>query len=127
MALCLSDNEMNDLLQHGLEISVLGLGVTFLALGLLIAGMSLLTRVFPAKPDTRVDIPETAVSPETTPVPDPEVAVAIATALALAQGRRQGQLGALLETDRSPWWYLPQQDHAHKLSNKEDREFYYDV
>jgi Na+-transporting methylmalonyl-CoA/oxaloacetate decarboxylase gamma subunit len=93
---------------HGLTLSAIGIGLTFLALGLLILGMTLLARLGrrsaratgqpPGGPDSGPAQPRTAAEEE----------VAAAVAVALAQLRsieicRSG-LGTGLEDGRGRWW-----------------------
>lgn len=115
---------MSELFVQGLEISILGLGLTFVALGLLIAMMRLVTYLFPAKTAVRT---ETAVSSHVLPTPadpDTEVTVAIAAALALAQERRQSQLGALLETGHRPWWYRAAKENRFSQNNTQGSNYH---
>ena len=98
---------MNDIWQ-GLSLSVLGMGLTFAALGLLILAMFLLERIF----RTRRLIPEER-SPEEPPpastsardMREEEVVAAIAIALAHLRSldmSRSG-LGESLEEGHGPW------------------------
>ncbi len=100
---------MSELWSQGLLVSVVGLAVTFAALGLLIGLMALLTRLFPAEAavvETAVSTPTSPPQPFPTAEPDnAAIAAAIATALTLARREQDQQLGHGLETDRSPWWY----------------------
>ncbi len=92
---------MNELIWQGLQVSVLGMGLTFAALGLLILAMMALERLF--------RVPEEADSPEVIALSiseEDEVAVAIAVALnhLQAQDRDRSDLGAELEAGRGAWW-----------------------
>ncbi len=102
---------MNELWIQGLLVSLVGLAVTFAALGLLIGLMALLMRLFPAEAvagESAVSLPVDPVPPVKT-IPEPDqvaIAAAIATAIALAHRDEQDQqLGHGLEGDRGPWWY----------------------
>ncbi len=97
-----------DAIWQGLNLSVLGMGLTFAALGLLIVAMVALERIF----RTRRLIPEER-SPEELPVAnslardmrEEETVVAIAVALAHLRSLdmcRSG-LGEALEAGRGPW------------------------
>lgn len=97
---------MPDLFWQGVSVSVIGITLTFLALGLLILAMVVLERVFRSTP-SEVLAPATALDSAAGQgdAPAEEVA-AIAVALAVVQsssGRGDG-LGAALGEDRSPWW-----------------------
>jgi sodium pump decarboxylase gamma subunit len=93
---------------QGLSLSVLGISLTFAALGLLILAMFLLERIF----RTRRLIPEER-SPEEMPVAsslardmrEEETVVAIAVALAHLRSLDMGRsgLGEALEAGRGPW------------------------
>ena len=94
---------MNPIAQ-GLSISLLGLTTTFIALGLLVVLILLLTRLFPIKPDF--------ISGETQTQEEERVrAVAAATAVAVAvslvesEGETHPGLGELLEEPPGRWWY----------------------
>ncbi|MFQ5419648.1 MAG: OadG family transporter subunit [Anaerolineae bacterium] len=96
---------MSELIKQGLEISVLGMGLTFAALGLLIVAMLLLERLF-REGEEEALVVDTAVSPLTTPATenDAEIAAAIAAALAHWQAQPQSSLGETLHQPRSRWW-----------------------
>jgi sodium pump decarboxylase gamma subunit len=96
---------------QGLSLSVLGLGITFAALGLLILTIILLQRIF----RTRKLVPEKH-EPGDTPVvsslardmEDEEIVAAIAVALAYLRSlelNRSG-LGTSLEKGRGSWWTM---------------------
>jgi len=94
---------------QGVSITLIGLTITFSALGLFILVIYLLKRIFPsekkdqqmneasegipAEASLPVDRPEEAASPVST---DEAISVAIAVALRVVQARRQSQLGKLL-------------------------------
>lgn len=93
---------MNPLLQ-ALAISVLGLGLTFAALGLFALIILLLQRLFPEMPSRQ--IPPAAQAPAHDSAAE-EVVAAIAVALTYLRSRefRPGALGGALEAGRGPWW-----------------------
>lgn len=90
---------MSDI-QIGLQLSLIGLAVTFLALGLLIALMVMLLRLFPVRKEKTADpAPEKVVSAESELE---EMAVALAVGISLlermsALEMRDPSLGRLLE------------------------------
>jgi Na+-transporting methylmalonyl-CoA/oxaloacetate decarboxylase gamma subunit len=94
---------MGSNLINGLQLSVIGLGVTFLALGLLILVMNLLQRVFPIKPAITTE--ESAVQTDSEDEDEQrleEMAVALAVGICLleregAMGYQDPSLGKLLE------------------------------
>jgi len=84
---------------QGLTISLLGMSLTFLSLGLLILAMIILERYF------RDGEPVTADAPG--PGPDEQIAAVIATALAYWRGKSQSGLGTTLQTaGTDPWWTM---------------------
>jgi len=84
---------------QGLTISLLGMSLTFLSLGLLILAMIILERYF------RDGEPVTADAPG--PSPDEQIAAVIATALAYWRGKSQSGLGTTLQTaGTDPWWTM---------------------
>jgi len=90
----------NDLV-IGLQLSIIGLGVTFLALGLLISVMYLLQRIFPAKRAVSQTQP-VEPAPEGDEQRLEEMAVALAVGISLLEregafARRDPSLGKLLE------------------------------
>ncbi|MBI1880042.1 MAG: OadG family protein [Chloroflexi bacterium] len=98
---------MNNLGQ-GLAIMIMGLGITFTALGLFIGLILLLERFFPPKAQTGAEAFETlpAVSQFERDTTDEEIAAAIAIALAHLYSYElcRSDLGVDLEKGRSPWW-----------------------
>jgi sodium pump decarboxylase gamma subunit len=99
---------LNPIVQ-GLEITVLGLAVTFTALGIFILVMLVLKRIFKEKPEN--DDPQ--VSEETAPImeastseveDDSEVIAVIAAAIAYMKSKTFSTLGASLESGKSTWW-----------------------
>ena len=104
---------MSDVLWQGLMISVMGMGLTFLALGLLILTMILLERfsrssVEPPVPDGTAPKEEPSSGVPTQNTEDEEIAAAIAVALARKRSLNvgQGSLGATLEVGPGAWWTL---------------------
>ena len=93
---------MSELIKQGLEISVLGMGLTFAALGLLILAMVVLERLF--REGSEEEVASTAVSPPPEPI-EAEIAAAIAAALAHWQTEEKTNLGANLQKPHSPWWH----------------------
>jgi Na+-transporting methylmalonyl-CoA/oxaloacetate decarboxylase gamma subunit len=106
------------IIEQGLLISLLGLMLTFLALGMLILTIVVLQRLFKPKP---------AVSPKSVPngtdpgEGDAELAAAMAAAILLlrAKDRRSSALGSTLENGPGRWWQQaqtvlssPTQEHA---------------
>lgn len=102
---------MTELIKQGLQVSALGMGLTFAALGLLIVTMLLLERLFrvPEPQETEDEVIVTAVPP----TEENEVAVAIAVALSHLQAKANtsSNLGANLETGRGAWWQLSHTRH----------------
>ncbi len=104
---------MFDLLWQGLMISVMGMGTTFAALGLLILTMVLLDYFFGAQPpvhDEATPAKKPLVSPPAPDTEDEEIAAAIAVALTYLRtaDTYHGHLGATLEAGRGPWWAMGQ-------------------
>lgn len=91
---------MSELMQQGLTLSVLGLGLTFAGLGLLVGVMVLLGMIFQVKKTE----PESAVPADTR---DDEIAAAITTALMILRARElpAKNLGAALENGTGHWWH----------------------
>jgi Na+-transporting methylmalonyl-CoA/oxaloacetate decarboxylase gamma subunit len=97
---------LNEILQ-GLQISVLGIVITFAALLMVILVIILLTRVFPAKPEAEKGAKvEPAVIHDAETREDEEVAIAIAIALSRLQAgvRCRNGLGTELATGHGAWW-----------------------
>lgn len=97
---------MNNLYIQGLTISVVGIGLTFLALGLLILAMILLERFFrdSETPESEAAAPPPEAAPAAAETRDEEITAAIATALVYWRSMSQRGLGATLQAGRSPWW-----------------------
>ena len=102
---------MSEILREGLRLSVMGMSLTFMALGLLVFVMILLERLFGASQATSNDrdVGETpAVSAPAQHEADEEVVAAISAALAhlgVLDTGRQG-LGTALEGRRGGWWMM---------------------
>ena len=92
---------MNPILQ-GLEVSVLALTITFLALGVFILIMVVLKRLFPAPPEAERGAPPQAETPEEGDEGD-EGAVVAAIAAALEEFRARGESGGEPEKGRPAW------------------------
>ena len=97
---------MNSFAQ-GLEVSILGILITFTALGVFILIMIVLQRLFPSaeaeasskteeQPLVEVQIEETGE--------DAAVVAAIAAALSYLRARSQSSLGSSLQEGRGSWW-----------------------
>lgn len=102
---------MDPILQ-GLQISLLGMILTFLALGVFILIMVGLKRFFPPSAEEVGNLEEAAEEAET-PLIEVEsadeseegaVVAAISAALSYFQARQGGQLGQALQKGRSGWW-----------------------
>ncbi|OQY25095.1 MAG: hypothetical protein B6I34_02815 [Anaerolineaceae bacterium 4572_32.1] len=86
---------------HGLVLTALGMGLVFLALGIFLASMVLLTRLFPER-----EKKETTTSTDPgSPSEDEMAAIGAALSIWLAPERRASdpQLGAALSSGPSPW------------------------
>lgn len=102
---------MTELLWQGLTISLIGMGLTFAALGLLILAMILLERFAPNQPKRsdkeRSEPAETlAVNSLAQRSEEEEIAAAIAVALAHMRSLDicQSGLGSTLEAGPGAWW-----------------------
>ena len=96
---------------QGLSISVLGLGLTFAALGLFILVMVVLQRLFRLRPPASVErepeaLPAGSALARDTEAEAAERAAAIAVALSHLRSLEicQSGLGEALEAGRGPWW-----------------------
>lgn len=94
-----------DLLAQGLALSLMGMAITFAALGLLILIIALLQRFFGAEGSARAAVE--AQEPAGGEL-DPEVAAAIAIAVErIRLAERQGaHLGEAFSEGRGPWWHI---------------------
>ncbi len=102
---------MSDLIWQGLTLSVTGISLTFLALGLLVLTMILLERLFRPQPSVsdETELKEApAVSALDRDTEDEEIAAAIAVALAYLHSLDiyQGELGSTLEAGHGSWWMV---------------------
>jgi Na+-transporting methylmalonyl-CoA/oxaloacetate decarboxylase gamma subunit len=93
---------MISVLGLGLRLSLIGLSVTFLALGLVILVMELLVRIFPKQPDG-AETDSTGGLPDDEERRREEMAVALAVGVALLEDQehleaRDPTLGKLLES-----------------------------
>lgn len=106
---------MTELIWQGLQVSVLGMGLTFAALGLLILTMMVLERLFRVREEA--DSAEVAA---VSTAEEDEVAVAIAVALNHLQARDQdtSDLGAKLEAGRGAWWQKSQSHHRRRAQTR---------
>lgn len=91
---------MINVLDLGLRLSLIGLGVTFLALGLVILVMEFLVRIFPGGRDEAAQA--AASAPDRVEQRREETAVALAVSVALLEAQnaaehRDPSLGKLLE------------------------------
>ena len=111
-----------DSLQKGLEVSLLGILITFLALAVFIQIMVVLQRLFPAEqtdasakneeqPQVEVQIEEIGE--------DAAVVAAIAVALSYLRARSQSSLGSSLQEGRGGWWSARKMEA--RLGNVEKR------
>ena len=97
---------------QGLSISIIGLLITFFALGVFILLMIVLQRIFPPKPEPEEAEDEKAGAvvqieldqPSSQMDEEAEVAAAIAAAVSYIQAANQTGLGANLESGRGSWW-----------------------
>jgi len=94
-----------NLFWQGLTISLLGLGLTFAALGLFILAMVLLKRLFPEAPKAEEQPVTSALSQASD---EDEIAAAIAAALSHLQSLEicRSGLGEALEAGRGRWWLV---------------------
>ena len=97
---------MNPILQ-GLTISISGIVITFVALGLFILVMIVLQKLFPAESESDAE-KKTIVESTTANDDEGEVVAAIAAALTYFQQSfdQSGELGALLTEGHGSWWMV---------------------
>ena len=104
---------------QGLSISLVGLLITFFALGVFIILMVILKRIFPAKPKAedeeeqgepviRIDLDQ--------PDENEAVVAAIAAAVSYFQAESRPLLGANLETGHGRWW-VANRSALHRISS----------
>ena len=94
---------------QGFAIMVMGLGITFAALGIFIAIMLILKRVFPvevAPPKEAQEEERETVNTLARDTSEEEIAVAISVALAHLYSHND--LGRSLEDGGGPWWIAGQ-------------------
>ena len=99
---------MNPILQ-GLTISVSGIIITFVALGLFILVMIVLQKLFPAESEAGSEAEKKTIVESSTSADDEgEVVAAIAAAVAYFQQSfdQSGDLGTLLGEGRGTWWMV---------------------
>jgi sodium pump decarboxylase gamma subunit len=91
---------------QGLQISILGLLITFSALGIFVLVMMVLLKVFPYKPEPEEAGEEDVVEPEgiSSVAQDADIVAVIAAAVAFVKFQRQGALGSNLVNGRGSWW-----------------------
>lgn len=94
---------------QGLEISILGLAVTFTALGLFILVMLVLQRVFRVKPESISEQQETTneVTSEPSKIvaeDDSELVAVITAAISHLRSKNLSALGSSLENGKGNWW-----------------------
>jgi len=96
---------VTQLLKQGLEISLIGMGLTFAVLGLLVLMMMLLERSFRRAPAVEPERRRAAASKKAGTHED-EIVVAIGVAVTLLQEleRDQAGLGSTLGTGHGAWW-----------------------
>jgi sodium pump decarboxylase gamma subunit len=97
---------------QGLTLSIIGMAITFAALGLLILTIVVLNRLFRPRPlvSDEEELGETqTLNSSIGDTEDEEIVAAIAVALALRSldVPRRG-LGTALEAGRGPWWVMSQ-------------------
>lgn len=95
---------MSQILSQGLEISLIGLGLTFASLGLLVLMMVLLERAFrppPVEQDRQAELTSTTGDPDAEEI---AVAVGVAITYLREQERSQAGLGATLGTGHGAYW-----------------------
>ncbi len=98
-----------DPIVQGLEITILGLTVTFTALGVFILVMMLLKRIFRVKiEEIETTTEEVAVSGNAsdyvTADDDSELIAVIAAAVSYVRGKTLSSLGSTLENGKGSWW-----------------------
>ncbi len=114
---------MSDLLLQGLTISIIGISLTFAALGILILMMMLLVRLFPVKKEKNdISRPVEPIKSDASrrSVEEEEIAAAIAAALSYFRSLEIGRsgLGETLERDPAPWWVMGQVKQHNAITRK---------
>ena len=117
---------MGDIAQ-GLTLSIIGLTITFAALGLLILTIVVLNHLFRPRPLVSDDGElggTQGLNSSVRGIEDEEIVAAIAVVLALRSldSSRSG-LGTALEAGRGPWWVMSQlqQRPTHTLTSQRRR------
>lgn len=99
-------------ISQGWTITVLGLFITFMALGLFILIMVVLKKLFPVKEEEQGgdEAEEASESPVAAAVAagedDQAEVAAIAAAIAYLRARSSSKLGSNLEAGRGSWWMV---------------------
>jgi Na+-transporting methylmalonyl-CoA/oxaloacetate decarboxylase gamma subunit len=96
-------------LAQGLNVSLLGLVITFLALGVFILIMIVLQKLFPGKAEQQVeqlveDAPMVLEVKTSDDSLEGEVIAAIGAAVTYVRQSGRGQLGGSLAQPRGEWW-----------------------
>jgi Na+-transporting methylmalonyl-CoA/oxaloacetate decarboxylase gamma subunit len=115
---------MADLLKQGLEISALGMGLTFAALAMLILMMIVLERLFRPKAAAGQDTPAPSIMTSTDHSEEEEIAAAIGVAYSYLQNDTtpQQSLGSTLEAGRGAWWRGAVPTRAGRLASRKRKE-----
>ncbi len=115
---------MSELLKQGLEISVVGLGLTFAALGLLILMMVILERLFRPTSITGEEEASIPDRPTAETTEDEEIAAAIGVAIHYLKAQQviDSSLGANLEKGQGAWWRRGQSDRFSRFPSKKTKE-----
>lgn len=99
---------MNNPLMDGLSISLSGIIVTFIALGIFVLVITLLKKIFPAEKDkmetTVTETAEMSHASDSTENEDELIPVVIAAAVCYCQFQAQNSLGASLSEGKGNWW-----------------------
>jgi len=105
---------LSEVMLQGLGLSVIGMGLTFAALGLVIVVMILLQRLFsPLPASDQPEMGETLLVSTPAHGTEDEIVAAIAAALAYLGALRIGGagLGSALESQRGRWWMIGRAQH----------------
>jgi len=114
---------LSELISQGLTISVIGISLTFAALGILILMMFLLVRLFPVKKEKNdISRPVEPIKSDASRrgVEEEEIAAAIAAALSYFRSLEIGRsgLGESLETEPGSWWVMGKVKQQHNVVNR---------
>lgn len=99
---------MNGDFLQGLTVSVLGILITFIALGVFILIMIVLQRLFPYREEEQAEVAQIETSQpaeETAVSQEGEIVAAIAAAVAYLRLRANPQLGNAFQEGRGRWWF----------------------